>query len=342
MKAAVLHGPLDMRIEDVTPPALGDDDVLVDVKAVGICGSDVHYYREGRIGEFVVEKPLILGHETGGIVSAVGKNVKTVRVGDRVAVEPGIPCRACEWCKTGRYNLCPDVRFHATPPVDGTLCEQIVMPADFVTPVPDHVSFEEVAMFEPLSVAIHACRRGGVGPGKSVLVAGAGPIGLVSLMVALAFGATRVFVTDLHPHRRRLALELGAEAAFPGDGDVAAAVMDHTQGRGVDVAIECAGAEAALSSCLMSCARGGQVVVVGLSAQDFYKVPLNHLAQKELDIKGIFRYVYTYPAALDLVASGRVDVAKIITHRFPFDQVETGFEYAETGKDGAVKVIINL
>lgn len=342
MKAAVLHGPRDLRIEDVPSPVLGDHDVLVDVKAVGICGSDVHYYRTGRIGESVVEQPMILGHETAGVISAVGKHVKNVEVGDRVAVEPGVPCRTCEWCKTGRYNLCPGVKFHATPPIDGSLCEQIAMPADFVTPVPDHVSFEEAAMFEPLSVAIHACRRGGVGPGKTVLVTGAGPIGLVSLLAALAFGATKVFVTDLHPHRRQLALDLGAEAAFPGDSDVAAAVLDHTDGRGVDVAIECAGAEVALSSCLMSCARGGQIVVVGLGDQDLHKIPLNHLAQKELDLKGIFRYVYTYPAARDLVASGRVDVSRIITHRFPFDEVETGFKYAETGMDGAVKVVINL
>jgi len=343
MRAAVLYGPRDLRIEDVPVPSLGERDVLVDVKAVGICGSDVHYYRTGRIGQFVVREPMILGHETAGIVSAVGSQVKKVRVGDRVAIEPGIPCRECEWCKTGAYNLCPDVRFHATPPVDGSLCDHVAVPEDFVTPVPDSVSYEVAALFEPLSVAIHACRRGNVQPGKSVLIAGAGPIGLITLMTAHAFGAATVFVTDTRPHRLQRAAELGATAAFnPLETNVDEAVLEKTAGRGVDVAIECAGAEGALVSCLKSTCRGGTVVIVGLGEQDLYSLPMGHVASKELTIKGIFRYVYTYPAARELLTAGRVDLERVITHRFPFKDVERGIQYAENGTDGAIKVIINL
>lgn len=343
MRAAVLYGPRDLRIKDVPVPTLGAHDVLVDIKAVGICGSDVHYYRTGRIGEFVVKEPMILGHESAGIVSAVGSQVKKVRVGDRVAIEPGIPCRECEWCKTGAYNLCPDVRFHATPPVDGALCDHVAVPEDFVIPVPDSVSYEVAALFEPLSVAIHACRRGQVQPGRSVLIAGAGPIGLITLMTAHAFGATDVYITDIQPHRLQRAIELGAAAAFnPLETNVKEAILEATGGRGVDVAIECAGAEASLVSCLESTCRGGSVVIVGLSEQDLYTLPMGHVASKELTIKGIFRYVYTYPAARDLVTAGRINLEQVITHRFPFDDVERGIQYAEKGTDGAIKVIINL
>lgn len=343
MKAAVLYGPRDLRLEDVAPPEMGPDDVLISVRSVGICGSDVHYLQSGRIGDFVVREPMILGHETAGVVVDVGANVKGLRVGDRVAVEPGIPCRTCEPCKTGRYNLCPDVRFLATPPVDGSLCELIVSPADFAYKVPDHVTLDEAALIEPLSVGLHACRRGGVTAGSTVLITGAGPIGLTCVMTALAFGATRVFVTDLQEHRLRKAEELGATAALVvGKDDVREAVLELTEGRGVDVAIECSGAERALHTCVQAAKPGGRVVLVGLGADDLVTVPMVHVATKELDLVGIFRYVYTYPAAIELVSTGRIDMKKLITHRFSLDEVHKGFEYAEKGIDGAIKVMIEV
>lgn len=342
MKAAVLHKTRDLRLEDVPTPRYGPDDVLVKIGSVGICGSDVHYLKTGRIGDFVVEKPMILGHEVAGVVAEVGANVTTLKVGDRVALEPGVPCRRCEACKTGRYNLCPDVRFFATPPINGALSDFAVSPADFAYKIPDTLSLDAAALIEPLSVGIHACRRGNLMAGQSVLIAGAGPIGLTSLMAAKASGATEIFISDVREHRLELARKLGATHAFDAREDAAKLVRDATNGRGVDLAIECAGAEAAFVSCLEAAKSGGTIVVVGLGEDSTYRVPMVELAVKELDLKGIFRYVYTYPAAINLLASGAVDVEAMITHHFPLAEVLRGFEYAEQGTDGAVKVMIDV
>lgn len=342
MKAVVLHKARDLRLEDVPIPKYGPDDVLVKIKSVGICGSDVHYWRTGAIGDFVVEAPMILGHEVAGVVAEVGANVKTLQVGDRVALEPGVPCRRCEACKTGRYNLCPEVRFFATPPVDGALSDFAVSPADFAYKIPDSLSLDAAALIEPLSVGIHACRRGNLNAGESVFIAGAGPIGLTSLAVAKAFGATEIFITDVKPHRLEIAKKMGATHAFDACEDAEAIVKEATNGRGVDLALECAGAEPALVSCLKTAKSGGTIVVVGLGDNSNYTLPLVKLAVKELDLKGIFRYAYTYPAAINLLASGAVDVEAMITHHFPLDDMLSAFEHAEKGTGGAVKVMIDV
>ena len=341
MKAAVLHQARDLRLEDVPTPAIGLDDIKVAIRSVGVCGSDVHYLRTGRIGDFIVEAPMILGHEVAGVVAEVGENVTSLQVGDRVALEPGVPCRRCEWCKTGRYNLCPYVQFFATPPVDGALSEYAVSPADFAYKVPDSVSLDEAALIEPLSVGIHACRRGHLQAGQTVFISGAGPIGLTSLAAARAAGATQIFISDVRGSRLDIAKAMGATTLINAEQEGAQkVVMAQTDGRGVDLSIECAGAEGALSDCLSAAARGGTVVVVGLGDETHYQVPMVELATKELDLKGIFRYVYTYPAAINLLASGAVDLTPMITHHFPFEETLEGFEYAEKGTDGAVKVMI--
>ena len=342
MKAAVLHQAGDLRLDDVPTPEYGPNDVLVKIKSVGICGSDVHYWRTGAIGDFVVREPMILGHEVAGVVAEVGANVTSLGVGDRVALEPGVPCRRCEACKTGRYNLCPDVQFFATPPVDGALSDYAVSPADFAYKVPDSLSLDAAALIEPLSVGLHACRRGNLTAGQSVLIAGAGPIGLTSLAAAKASGATEILISDVRPHRLEVAKKMGATHTFDAREDAEAVVKATTNGRGVDLAIECAGAEAAFVSCLKATKSGGTIVVVGLGDDSTYQVPMVELATKELDIKGIFRYVYTYPAAINLLASGAVDVEAMITHHFPLDEMLTGFEYAAKGTDGAVKVMIDV
>lgn len=342
MKAAVLHKARDLRLDEVPTPAYGPDDVLVRVKSVGICGSDVHYWRTGAIGDFVVREPMILGHEVAGVVAEVGANVKTLRVGDRVALEPGVPCRRCEACKTGRYNLCPDVQFFATPPVDGALSDFAMSPADFAYKIPDSLSLDAAALIEPLSVGIHACRRGNLSAGQNVFITGAGPIGLTSLAAAKAFGATEIFISDVRPHRLEVAKKMGATHVFDAREDAEAIVKEATNGRGVDLAIECAGAEPALVSCLKTAKSGGTIVVVGLGDNSNYTLPLVELAVKELDLKGIFRYAYTYPAAINLLASGAVDVEAMITHHFPLNDMLSAFEYAEKGTDGAVKVMIDV
>jgi L-iditol 2-dehydrogenase len=194
---AVLYGINDLRLEQRPIPTPNDDDVLLQMEVVGICGSDVHYLVNGRIGDFVVEKPMVIGHEAAGTVVEIGKNVKNLKKGDRVAIEPGYGCRKCTYCKEGRYNLCPDMKFCATPPYDGNLARFYVHPADFCFKLPNNVSLEEGALLEPLSVGVHACKKGGVGVGSVVLILGAGPIGLVTLISAKAFGATKVIIAGL-------------------------------------------------------------------------------------------------------------------------------------------------
>ncbi|MDP8922860.1 MAG: alcohol dehydrogenase catalytic domain-containing protein, partial [Chloroflexota bacterium] len=203
--AAVLHGIGDLRVEERPLPDPGEGQVLVAMRSVGICGSDVHYWEEGRIGGFVVEAPMVLGHESSGVIAAVGPGVTSPRPGDRVALEPGVPCRRCVFCKTGRYNLCPEISFFATPPVDGSLARYVVHAADFCYRLPEHVSLDEGALLEPLSVGIHACRRAGVQMGSRILVMGAGPVGLSTLLAARAAGAATVVVADVRGWRLQLA-----------------------------------------------------------------------------------------------------------------------------------------
>ena len=237
--AAVLHGVNDLRVEERPIPEPGPGDVLVGMRSVGICGSDVHYLTHGRIGSFVVEAPMILGHESAGVVEAVGPGVTSLTPGDRVALEPGVPCRACSACKAGCYNLCPDVRFFATPPIDGSMARYVVHPADFCYALPEHVSLDEGALLEPLSVGLHACRRGGVGPGSRVLVTGAGPVGLTALLMATAAGAAEVLVADVRPERLDLAASLGAAVILDArDPDLGRLARDRAGGP-IDVSIDC-------------------------------------------------------------------------------------------------------
>ena len=341
MQVAVLHRALDLRLEERPVPRPEPDDVLVAVRAVGICGSDVHYWRDGRIGDIIVQAPFVLGHECAGIVAEVGSSVTSLAVGDRVALEPGVPCRRCPACRSGRYNLCPDVVFMATPPVDGAFAQYVVHPADFAYRLPDQVSLEEGALFEPLSVGIHAVRRSGIGLGDTVLVGGTGPIGLTALLAARAAGASRVIVSDVVPSRLELARSLGAwETIDARSADLAAEVLRLTGGEGADAAIECSGAEASQRAGLESLRRGGVIVLVGLGAPTV-SLPATTLSNRELDVRGVFRYTNTYPAAVRLVASGQVDLKPLVTHHFPLERVAEAMETAHGRAGGAVKVVVH-
>src|SRR5919112_1085559 len=213
-KAAVMHGPHDVRLEDVPVPEPGTNEVLVEIRAVGVCGSDVHYYEEGRIGSFVVEEPLILGHESMGTVVALGENATKHAVGARVTLEPGVPDGTCRECRAGRYNLCPNVRFFATPPINGAFTNFVSINEDFAFALPDSLSDNAGALMEPLSVGIWACKKGGVTAGNHVLVTGAGPIGLLAMQVAFAQGATEVTVTDVADERLEISRKLGASSTM--------------------------------------------------------------------------------------------------------------------------------
>jgi L-iditol 2-dehydrogenase len=313
VKAAVLHAPGEIRIEERERPVPGAREVLVQITAVGVCGSDVHYYEHGRIGPFVVEAPLILGHESAGRVVELGEGASKHAVGDRVTLEPGVPCGRCRECRAGRYNLCPDVVFFATPPVDGAFAEFVTIHEDFAFALPDELSDEEGALMEPLSVGVWACRKAGVSAGDRVLVTGAGPIGLLALQCARAFGATEVTVSDVNPHRLEVARRTGATAtATPGD----------ELGDDFDALIECSGHPAAVAAGIKALRPAGTAVLVGMGPEEEGTLPLSVIQGREIWVTGTFRYANTYPAAIALAASGAVDLKAIMSGRFELDDAE--------------------
>jgi L-iditol 2-dehydrogenase len=341
MQTAVLTEPQEFELQDRPRPAPGPDEVLVSVREVGICGSDVHYYEHGRIGDAVVENPLVLGHESAGVVADVGGNVTTLAPGDRVALEPGVPCRRCPHCLAGEYHLCPDVRFMATPPHDGAFTEYVSWPADFAYELPDSVSLTEGALCEPLSVGIHACRRGSVGTGDTVLVTGAGPIGLMTLEAARAAGATDVILTDVVEEKLTFARERGADLAINvAETDLEAAVAEYTHGTGADVVVEASGAPSSIASTIDAVRRGGTVVLVGLASEATVPFDVLDIIDNELDVLGSFRYKNTYPTAVRLLADGGVDVGGIVEFESSLSEIESAFRRAM--EPSVVKGMITL
>lgn len=316
MRASVLLSARSVEMQERPVPVPRADEVLVQVRSVGVCGSDVHYYQEGRIGGFVVEKPLVLGHEVSGVVVDVGSDVPESRVGERVAIEPQRPCRRCAACRAGRYNMCSDLEFYATPPVDGAFCDYVVAPADFAYPVPDDVSDHAAALLEPFSVGLWACRKAEVGPGSRVLVTGAGPIGALSSLAARARGASEVVVTDLVPSRRERILQFGATTALdPADPTV------DLSGLGVDALIECSGATPALLSGLHALRESGIAVLVGLGDENI-SLPVQLIAFRELVLTGVFRYVDTWPAAIAAARQPGTDLDALVTGEFDLEDTE--------------------
>ncbi len=316
MRASVLisKGKIEMQERPVPKPL--PDEVLVQVRSVGVCGSDVHYYKEGRIGDFVVTDPLVLGHEVSGVVVDVGSEVDESRVGERVAIEPQRPCRRCRHCKTGRLNLCEKLTFYATPPVDGTFCDYVVAPADFAHTVPDAISDHAAALLEPFSVGLWAGHKARLEPGSRVLVTGAGPIGALASLAARSFGASEVIVTDLVESRREKILQFGAtESHDPRDTDFDLSSL------GVDAFIECSGATVAVQSGLTALRGMGTAVLVGLGAEEM-SLPVQLIATKELVVTGVFRYVDTWPKAMAAAQQPGVDLDALVTAEYPLEQAE--------------------
>lgn len=332
MRVNVLAAASVMRTEQRPVPQPGPDQVLVRIGSVGICGSDVHYYRHGRIADCVVRQPLILGHEAGGVIVAVGARVSADRIGQRVALEPGVPCRHCRECKHGRYNLCVDVQFFATPPVDGTFAEYITIAADFAHRIPDSISDDGAGLIEPLSVAVWACGKAQVGIGSRVLISGAGPIGLMNVQVAAAAGATDIIVTDIAPARLDTAVKFGATRILDARTEDAAAL-----GIEVDAFIDCSGAEVAVRAGIRAVRPAGRVVLVGMGADDI-SLPVGLIQGRELTITGTFRYANTYPTAIELAASGAIQLDAMVTAHFTLDQAEAALQQA--GDPHTIKVIV--
>jgi L-iditol 2-dehydrogenase len=303
------------------------------VHSVGVCGSDTHYFDHGRIGRFVVEDPLVLGHEASGEIAEVGPGVPGTRAGERVSVEPGLPDLTCEHCLAGRYNLCPNMRFFATPPIDGAFAEYVVVHEAFAHPVPDAIGDDAAALLEPLSVAVWACRKAGVSAGSRVLVTGAGPIGLACVQTALAFGATEVTVSDVKPRRLVLAEKLGATAVVD-----AQKTRVTGRDRAPTVLLECSGYPAAIADGIRALDRAGRAVLVGMGGDEI-PLPLAVVQERELEVTGSFRYANTWPTAIALVASGRVDLDRLVTGHYRLDQAAEALT-AGHRDENAVKVIL--
>jgi L-iditol 2-dehydrogenase len=294
-----------------------------------VCGSDAAYYRVGYIGDYRVEGPIILGHEAAGRVHEVGPSVTRVKVGDRVAIEPGTPCRDCRECLAGRYHLCPDLVFLATPPYDGALAQYLALDERNLFVIPDSMSYDAGAMVEPLSVGIWACKRAELEPGQDVLVTGAGPVGLLAAQTARALGAGRVRLVDVSDFRLGLAELLGFSASRSDEQDDAE----------FDVLLECSGAPGVLLDGMRRLRPNGRVAVVGL-AKHPVELPLAQLNPRELTISLVNRYAHTWPTAIELVASGRVDVERLVTHHFPLDGAEEAITLAGSVPD-SMKAIVH-
>lgn len=333
-RAAVLYGVRDLRVESRPMPEPGPDELLVEVRSVGVCGSDVHYYQHGRIGNFVVEQPLVLGHEASGVVVAAGPGADASRVGERVALEPGVPCGRCIQCRPGRYNLCPDVRFFATPPIDGAFARYMAINQDFAYPVPDGLDDDEAALIEPLSVGLWAAWRAGLRGGERVLVTGAGPIGLVAIQVARALGAAEIVVTDLNPRRLALAVDLGATSVIDLTGGPIPADL------GAEILLECSGAPQALVDGIKALAPAATAVAVGMGPSADAVVPLQVIQSREIYLTGTFRYANTYPKAIALAAAGRVQLRPLVTGRFDLDHAEDALT-AGSSDPTAVKTVVH-
>ncbi|OTF75376.1 sorbitol dehydrogenase-like protein, partial [Euroglyphus maynei] len=319
-------------------------EVLCKTLAVGICGSDIHYLKEGRCGNFVVKEPMVLGHETAAEIIAVGSNVDNFKPGDRVAVEPTVPCEKCEWCLNNKYNLCPNVTCHATPPFHGTLQHYFIHPAKYCFKVPDSLSAEQAALVEPLAVAVHGCHRVPITKNSTVLVTGAGPIGLLVMATAKAYGAKRVVVTEINEYRLGLARKMGADETLLFDRNTTEQQMidricEAFDGNLPDITLECSGVGVNFRVVMLSTKPGGHCMMIGIGPAD-YNLPIATASAREITILGAFRYQNCFPEAIDLLASGRVKVDGLISHRFEFKDSLEAYETAAAGK--GIKIVIKL
>lgn len=334
-------GKIEMQERPVPTPK--DDEVLVKVEYVGVCGSDVHYYEHGRIGNFVVEKPIILGHECAGTVKAVGKSVTHLKPGDRVALEPGVPCGKCEFCMTGRYNLCPDVVFMATPPYDGAFVEYVAHPANMAFLLPENMTTMEGALVEPLSVGFHAAQQSGASVGQTAVILGAGCIGLVTMLSLHSMGVKTVYVVDVIEKRLEKAKALGAAAVFNSkQKDVCREIMTLTNGQGVDLVFETAGNAATTYMTSYLVKKGGTITLVGMAPNPEMNYNFGNILDKEATIKSVFRYRNIYPKAIQAISAGDIPIKAIVSDVFPFDEVEKAIQYNINNKADVTKIVISF
>ncbi len=343
MKVAVMLGIGRMGFEERPIPKVKPNEILVKLDYVGVCGSDIHYYETGRIGNYIVQPPFILGHESGGTIVKVGQNVKHLKVGDKVALEPGKTCGHCRFCREGKYNLCSDVVFFATPPVDGVFAEYVAHEADLCFKLPENVDTLEGALIEPLAVGFHAANQGEAHAGQTAVVFGAGCIGLVSLMALKAEGVNTVYVVDIMEKRLEKALEIGATAVINSSKvNPIEEINRLTAGEGVNLVIETAGMEITTRQAISVAQKGSNIVLVGYSKTGEMVLPISLAIDKELTFKSVFRYRHIYPMAIEAVASGKIDLKSIVTNIFDFDDIQNAMDMSISDKSNIVKSVIKI
>ena len=338
MRAALIHKAHDMRVETVPRPEPRDGELLLRVRAVGVCGSDLHYYREGGVGSAWVTSPLILGHEFAAEVADDRGRSHGLPAGTLVAVDPARPCGRCEWCLRGDQNLCPDVKFAGTPGLNGGLAEYHAAPPDALFPVPDGFDPATAAMLEPLGVAIFALDLARLRPMETVAVIGAGPIGLLLLQVAREAGAGRVWTIDPIGYRAEAAKRLGADDAAADH----TAVARWTNGRGADVVLEATNSPTGPAHAVACAAVGGRVILVGIPDGDRFSLVASEARRKALTLKWQRRMGHVYPRAIQMVRAGRVTFGPIATHTFPLDRVPDAFRFQNAYQEGVLKTVIEI
>jgi len=322
-------------LNDMPMPEPKEGEVLVKMAANGICGSDIHFYLDGKLGKKKIDSPLVLGHECSGTVVGFGKGgtAKGLKEGDRVVLEPGIPCGVCKLCMTGRYNICPHVRFFASPPVHGSLCDYVVLPEFLVFPIPDKLSLEAASLAEPAAVGIQAVKQAKTSVwGATAVIVGVGPIGLMTLMAFKAAGGGKVICVDHIEKRLQTAKALGADVVTkPGDPSLVGAA---------EIVFECAGDTEATEGLMEKVQHGGSVVQVGWPQDVRVSVDISALLDLELNYSGLYRYANCYETAVTWLADGRIKSEGVITHRFPFEEADKAFEWAATNKETSVKTVV--
>lgn len=354
MRAMVMEKPRQMRLTCVPKPEPKPHEALVRIESVGVCGSDVHYYRDGAIGLQQVTAPLVLGHEYAGVVEAAGTAAGPALVGRRVAVEPGIPCGRCEACRTGAYNVCTKMFFPGGPGCDGALCEYMAVDAAFCFPIPEDMPADVAAMIEPVAVALHAVELAHLRPGETAAILGLGPIGLLTAQIAKMSGVRTLYGADLLPYRAEAAATHGVDHAFlagvpedaPRDGRchdrAVRAILQATDGRGVDVAFDCTNGSEGLKNTVHLARGAGRCVLVGISGAEEDILPVSVARRRELTLRWCRRFKHNYPAAIELVHMGKVKVRPLVTHSFPLERAREAYELVSANADGVLKASIDF
>ncbi|HOC03244.1 MAG TPA: alcohol dehydrogenase catalytic domain-containing protein [Candidatus Ratteibacteria bacterium] len=340
-KAAFLLGKQKFVIDEIEVPVCKENEVLVRIKAVGVCGSDAHYFQDGRIGDQIVPEKFIIGHEASGEVVETGRNVKSVRPGDRVVIEPGISCGECQFCITGRPNLCPHVKFLGTPPVIGAFRQYIAMPEKNIIKLPDELSFAEGTLAEPLAIALYGVRLSNFQIGDSVVILGTGPIGLSVLFCCKIGGASKIITTEIIKERAEMAKKIGADYVYLADKqDVVEEILKNTENSGVDIAYECAGQQETINQMISVSSIGGTSVIFGIPAEDTVSFDPHIVRRKQLPIITVRRSAFMTEAVLQLMCNSNIKFSSIITHLFPLEKIQEALEIVSTRSNGVIKAII--